>query len=154
MNKDAQGRWKVGMSNIKLKMGPYVVFQHECGRYPDTAPCESVFWSQKLLILYGQIILTSPMIGIMMSLMRTTLTIDPDVERLLQHEIRRTDKSLKAVVNDALRLGLGMQGKPPRGSRYKVNPHPFAFKPGVDVDRLNQLVDELEADELARQRTR
>ena len=74
--------------------------------------------------------------------------------RLLQHEIRRTDKSLKAVVNDALRLGLGMQGKPPRGSRYKVNPHPFAFKPGVDVDRLNQLVDELEADELARQRTR
>ena len=107
-----------------------------------------------MLILYGQIILTSPMIGIMMSLMRTTLTIDPDVERLLQHEIRRTDKSLKAVVNDALRLGLGMQGKPPRGSRYKVNPHPFAFKPGVDVDRLNQLVDELEADELARQRTR
>ena len=50
--------------------------------------------------------------------------------------------------------GLGMQGKPPRGSRYKVNPHPFAFKPGVDVGRLNQLVDELEADELARQRTR
>ena len=59
-----------------------------------------------------------------MRLMRTTLTIDPDVERLLQHEIRRTDKSLKAVVNDALRLGLGMQGKPPRGSRYKVNPTP------------------------------
>ncbi len=89
-----------------------------------------------------------------MTLMRTTLTIDPDVERLLQREIRRTDKSLKTVVNDALRLGLGMQGKPPRGSRYKVNPHPFAFKPGVDVDRLNQLIDELEADELARQRNR
>ena len=98
--------------------------------------------------------MTSPILGIMMRLMRTTLTIDPDVERLLQHEIRRTDKSLKAVVNDALRLGLGMQGKPPRGSRYKVNPHPFAFKPGVDVDRLNQLVDELEADELVRQRNR
>ena len=104
--------------------------------------------------LDGQIILTSPIPGIMMRLMRTTLTIDPDVERLLQHEIRRTAKSMKAVVNDALRLGLGMQGKPPRGSRYKVNPHPFAFKPGVDVDRLNQLVDKLEAEELARQRTR
>ena len=89
-----------------------------------------------------------------MTLMRTTLTIDPDVERVLQHEIRRTDRSLKAVVNDALRLGLGMRGKPPRLSRYKVNPYPFAFKPGVDVDRLNQLVDELEADELARQMAR
>ena len=86
----------------------------------------------------------------MMTLMRTTLTIDPDVERLLRHETRRTDKSLKTVVNDALRLGLGLRGKPPRLSRYKVNPHAFAFKPGIDVDRLNQLVDELEADELAR----
>ena len=86
----------------------------------------------------------------MLILMRTTLTIDPDVERLLQHEIRRTGRSLKAVVNDALRLGLGRQGKPPRPSRYKVKPYAFAFKPGVDVERLNQLVDELKADELAR----
>ena len=89
-----------------------------------------------------------------MTLMRTTLTIDPDVERLLQHEIRRTDRSLKAVVNDALRRGLGMQGKPPRLSRYKVKPYAFALKPGVDVERLNQLVDELEADELARRMAR
>ena len=89
-----------------------------------------------------------------MILMRTTLTIDPDVERLLQQEIRRTDKSLKAVVNDALRRGLGMQGKPPRPSRYKMKPYAFAFKPGIDVDRLNQLVDELEVDELARRMVR
>ena len=89
-----------------------------------------------------------------MILMRTTLTIDPDVERLLQQEIRRTDKSLKAVVNDALRRGLGMQGKPPRPSRYKVKPYAFAFKPGIDVDRINQLVDELEVDELARRMVR
>ena len=50
-----------------------------------------------------------------MSFMRITLTIDLDVERLRQHEIRRTDKCLKAVLNYALRLGLGVQGKPPRG---------------------------------------
>ena len=90
----------------------------------------------------------------MMILMRTTLTIDPDVERLLKHEIRRTQRSLKAVVNDALRRGLGMQGKPPRPSRYKVKPYAFDFKPGVDVERLNQLVDELEVDELARRMAR
>ena len=39
--------------------------------------------------------------------MRTTLTLDPDVERLLQREMRRTDRSMKAVVNNALRVGLG-----------------------------------------------
>ena len=58
---------------------------------------------------------------------------------------------MKTVVNDALRVGLGMRGKLPRPRRFKVQPHAFAFKPGIDVDRLNQLVDELEADESARQ---
>ena len=82
--------------------------------------------------------------------MRTTLTIDPDVEQLLQREMRRTDKSMKAVVNDALRRGLGARGKPPRLPRFKVEPHAFAFRTGVDTDRLNQLVDELEAAEFSR----
>ena len=53
---------------------------------------------------------------------------------------------MKAVMNDALRIGLGMQGKPRRSSRFKVQPHAFAFKPGIDTDRLNQLADELEAE--------
>ena len=87
---------------------------------------------------------------IMMSVMRTTLTIDADVELLLQREMRRTDRSMKAVVNDALRIGLGVRSKPPRPPRFKVEPHAFGFKPGVDVDRLNQLVDELEAEETAK----
>ena len=82
--------------------------------------------------------------------MRTTLTIDPDVEQLLERELRRTGRSMKAVVNDALRAGLGLRGKPPRTSRYTVEPHAFGFKPGVDVDRLNQLADELEAEEIVR----
>ena len=77
--------------------------------------------------------------------MRTTLTIDPDVERLLQREMRHTDRSMKAVVNDALRVGLGVQGKTRQLPPFKVEPHAFHFKPGVDGDRLNQLVDELEA---------
>ena len=54
-------------------------------------------------------------------------------------------------MNDALRAGFGVWGKPLRSSRFKVQPHAFAFKPGIDVDRLNQLVDELEVDERARQ---
>ena len=82
--------------------------------------------------------------------MRTTLTIDSDVEQLLQREMRRTNGSMKAVVNDALRVGLGVRGKPARLPRFEVEPHAFGFKPGVDVDRLNQLVDELEASEVAR----
>ena len=91
---------------------------------------------------------------IKMPLMRTTLTIDADVERLLRREMRRTNSSMKAVVNDALRAALGMRGKPPRPPRFKVKPHAFGFKPGIDTDRLNQLVDEIEADEIVRRHGR
>ncbi len=95
-------------------------------------------------------ILTSESWYIMMPTMRTTLTIDRDVEQLLRREMQRTGSSMKAVVNDALRVGLGIRGKPPQVDQYQVQPHAFGFRPGVDLDRLNQLVDELEADEFAR----
>ena len=86
--------------------------------------------------------------------MRTTLTVDPDVEQFLQREMRRTNRSMKAVVNDALRIGLGMRGKSARVPPFKVESHAFGFKPGIDTDRLNQLVDEMEADEFARESVR
>ena len=79
--------------------------------------------------------------------MRTTLTLERDVAEQLKREIRRTGKSLKATVNDALRLGLGLGGKPPKADRFVVEPHAFGFRPGVDLDRLNQLVDDLEAED-------
>ncbi len=84
-----------------------------------------------------------------MPAMRTTLTLDSDVAQLLRQEMRRTDRNMKAVVNDALRLGLGARAKPPRSPRFRVKPHAFGFRPGVDRDRLNQLLDEMEADEIA-----
>jgi hypothetical protein len=84
-------------------------------------------------------------------LMRTTLTLDRDVADRLKLEIRRSGKAMKVVVNEALRLGLGLVGKPMRPPRFQVRPHAFGFKPGVDLDRINQLVDELESEETARE---
>jgi hypothetical protein len=81
---------------------------------------------------------------------RTTLTLEPDVASRLKQETRRTGKGLKELVNEALRLGLGLSGKPAPPVRYEVRPHSFGFKPGIDLDRMNQLVDELEANESAR----
>ena len=81
--------------------------------------------------------------------MRTTLTLEKDVEKRLTQEIRRTGRTMKTAINEALRLGLGMVGKPPRPKRFKVRPHAFGFKPGIDLDRLNQLADELEAEDFS-----
>jgi hypothetical protein len=82
--------------------------------------------------------------------MRTTLTLDNDVAERLQREMRRTGKGMKAAVNEALRRGLGLAGKAARPPRFEVQPHAFGVRPGVDLDRMNQLVDELEAEESAR----
>ena len=75
--------------------------------------------------------------------MRSTLTIEPDVERLLRQEMRRTGRTMKAVVNDALRAGLAAAGKPPAAPPYSVAPHDFRVRPGVDTDRLNRPVREI-----------
>ena len=82
--------------------------------------------------------------------MRTTLTLDPDVAQRLDSEMKRSGEGMKAVVNRALRMGLGMTDKPVRPGRFRVEPHAFGFKPGTDLDRLNQLTDELEAEEGAK----
>jgi len=71
--------------------------------------------------------------------MRTTLTLEQDVAQRLRQEMRRTGKGMKALVNDALRLGLGMAGRPARPPRFVVRPHAFGFRPGIDLDRINQL---------------
>jgi hypothetical protein len=86
----------------------------------------------------------------MMIPMRTTLTLDPDVARRLEQEIRHTGRGMKAVVNEALRSGLGLAERREKPPRFEVRPHSFGFKPGVDLNRLNQLLDELEAEEAAR----
>lgn len=74
--------------------------------------------------------------------MRTTLTLDSDVARLLEEEAHRQRKSFKEVVNDALRRGLS------RGStkvaRFRVTPHAAELRPGIDRASLNRLADELE----------
>jgi hypothetical protein len=82
--------------------------------------------------------------------MRTTLTLDPDVAERLELEMKRSREGLKAVVNRALRIGLGMTDKPVRPKPFKVEPHDFGFRAGVDLDRLNQLTDEIEAEEFSR----
>jgi hypothetical protein len=76
--------------------------------------------------------------------MRTTLTLDPDVVRMLEEEAHRQRRPFKQVVNDAIRRGLAPQAGRPAAARYRVKPHKTALQPGIDAGRFNQLADELE----------
>jgi mRNA-degrading endonuclease RelE of RelBE toxin-antitoxin system len=80
--------------------------------------------------------------------MRTTVTLEPDVAAKLKELAHRRRASFKETLNDVLRQGLSSQAgtrEPPE--RYVVQPHAGGFRPGVDPDKLNQLVDELEVDD-------
>ena len=78
--------------------------------------------------------------------MRTTLTIDDDLAGLLKRRARELGVPFKEAVNRAIRSGLGEAARPRRGAATKTIPHSFGFRPGVDLDKLNQLADELESE--------
>lgn len=81
--------------------------------------------------------------------MRTTLTIDDDLAGLLQQRAREQGIPFKEAVNRTIRAGLGESAKPRRGATPKTAPHSFGFRPGIDLDKLGQLADELETETFA-----
>ena len=81
--------------------------------------------------------------------MRTTVTLDKDVEELLKKTMHRQRKSFKETLNDAVRAAL--RPSPSRGKRaaFEVKAKPLGLRPGIDPAGFNQLVDELEMEGLA-----
>ena len=67
--------------------------------------------------------------------------------------MKREGLTLKQAVNQALRAGLAALAKP-RKAPFRVEPHPCGFKPGIDLDKLGQLADELEVEEYRRKLAR
>ena len=84
-----------------------------------------------------------------MFLVRTTLSLEPDVAQRLRQELASGKKSFKEVVNERLRLGFGLKKAKPR-TPFRVKAHSSAYQPGIDATKFNQLVDELEVDEFIR----
>lgn len=74
--------------------------------------------------------------------MRTTLTLDPDVAKLVEDAMHRERRSMKQVVNDALRSALGRSGN--RRRSFTVNVHESDLQPGFDLAGFNRLADEME----------
>ena len=76
--------------------------------------------------------------------MRTTLTLDEDVAARLKAESRRSGRSFKETVNEALRLGLSRRRPPAAGSPFRVKARPMGLRPGLSLDCTNALLEDLE----------
>jgi hypothetical protein len=75
--------------------------------------------------------------------MRTTVTIDPDVEALLRQAMRERGEPFKQVLNNAVREGLRASRQlPKREKRFKQRTFDMG-KPLVDLTKALALADEL-----------
>jgi hypothetical protein len=85
--------------------------------------------------------------------MRTTVTLDPDVEQLLRDQMQRRRLSFKEALNQAIRTGLSNTPAGAEETPFVVHAQRMGLRAGLDAGRLNQMADELEAegfDELSR----
>ena len=77
------------------------------------------------------------------------MTIEDDIAGILRRRARELDKPFKELVNSALRKGLAEEFEAGRPA-VVVRPHDFGSARGIDMDRLNQLADELEVGDFLR----
>lgn len=81
----------------------------------------------------------------MMRAMRTTVTLDPDVEALVHQRMQERGVSFKQALNDAIREGVGR----PRPAGFRTPAFELGV-PSVNLDRALQVAAELEDEELLR----
>jgi hypothetical protein len=79
--------------------------------------------------------------------MRTTLTLEPDVAKLLHDEQYRTKKTFKEVLNSAVRSSLR---RTPTKRPKLLPPRTMGLRTGIDPRDLAGLADELEAESYLR----
>lgn len=93
--------------------------------------------------------MTSENFSSKMSCVRTTLTLDPDVAKLVRETVEYEQLTMKDVINDALRKGLKPSESIPA---FRVVAHSSPLQPGLDPRGFNQLADELEDESLLSKR--
>lgn len=77
--------------------------------------------------------------------MRTTVTLDPDVERLLKNAAHTRGESFKVALNEAVRRAFQPAPKTTRKRKpFVVKAYDLGLMPGIDYSRINQIAEDLE----------
>jgi hypothetical protein len=75
--------------------------------------------------------------------MRTTVTLDPDVERLLKEEMRRSGTTFRQALNQAIRRALAGNAATQRRP-FRLRSKRLSLRAGLDPAMLQHLEEELE----------
>ena len=82
--------------------------------------------------------------------MRTTITLDPDVDQLLRRVMRDRGTSFRDTVNDAIRSGLRAHKVP----RFRQKTLSLGLNPNINWDKALQIASDLEDEEILRKMAR
>jgi hypothetical protein len=80
--------------------------------------------------------------------MRTTVTLDKDVERLLRDEMHRSRQSFKQALNASVRAGLTGIVRKSNCKKFLVKARLLGLRAGIDPMSFNKLADDLEVEAL------
>jgi hypothetical protein len=75
---------------------------------------------------------------------RTTLSIDDDIAKLVEQEVRRSGDSFKGTVNRLLRQGLIASRNPQPRKRFTVTPIALNTGLGTRYQKVEDLIESLE----------
>ena len=78
--------------------------------------------------------------------MRTTVTLEPETERLLREAMHQRGQSFKETLNQAVIKGLGDLSCDTDKTRYIQPSFPMGLRTGHDPANLNSLNDDMEVD--------
>jgi len=81
--------------------------------------------------------------------MRTTVTLDPDVERLIRDAMRESGVSFKETLNEAARIGLGGKGLK-RARKFTQRSFRMGAPQEFRWDKALAVADAIEDEELSR----
>lgn len=79
--------------------------------------------------------------------MRTTLTLDDDVIDKAKAVAAKRRMPFRAVVNEALRIGLEKVEKPATRRSYRTEPHAMGLRTGHNLDNIQELLAQGEGED-------
>jgi len=82
----------------------------------------------------------------MMPNMRTTVTLESDVERLIREKMHRSRKSFKKTLNDAVRQALSGESKQKQKKKFVVKARSMGNVRGIDPATLSDIDTDLEVE--------
>lgn len=78
--------------------------------------------------------------------MRTTVTLEPDVEALIRELMREQGVGFKQALNQAIRAGLA----PRRRRPFEQRTYAMGIRQGISYDKALQIAADLENEEIVR----